>query len=261
MPEPKDSRLGALERDGFLLLPAWVPPLKLSPLEAEIARAHQAWLEAHPEAYRQGAINSAYLTRPGDFPASLRARLFAWIGSSRVAELVGELFERSPRFLNTQLFFDPWDPSQANYWHRDIQYTGLSLREQKERLATPRVLHLRLALRTDPGIDFVPGSHARWDSETEAQIRLEAKGQDPEARLTSFRTLALSPGDLLVFFANGIHRGNYGQDRLSLDLIFTDPDPEVLKFADPSCFPSPRERAALEAPEVFGPLGSGKERA
>ena len=36
-----------------------------------------------------------------------------------------------------------------------------------------------------------------------------------------------------------LHRGIYGQQRKALDVLFCDPVPELLRFADISCLPDP----------------------
>ncbi|MEP1448201.1 MAG: hypothetical protein ABJK37_19010 [Paraglaciecola sp.] len=47
--------------------------------------------------------------------------------------------------MGSQLFFDPFKPQQANYWHRDPQY-HLSVEEQKSALTGPDILHVRIPL-------------------------------------------------------------------------------------------------------------------
>jgi len=62
--------------------------------------------------------------------------------------------------MNTQLFFNPVNDGQKNYWHRDSQY-HLSIEEQKEALVGPDVVHFRIPLTNEPGIELVPCTHQR----------------------------------------------------------------------------------------------------
>ena len=67
--------------------------------------------------------------------------------------IVNELIPKQPCCLNTQLFFDPVNKQQSNYWHRDPQY-HLSVEQQKAALARGEVIHFRLPLVDEPGLDL-----------------------------------------------------------------------------------------------------------
>ena len=58
-------------------------------------------------------------------------------------------------------------------------------------------------------------------------------------------------GDLLVFSANMIHRGLYGLDRLSFDIIFCDSDPDLVKYVGHDCLPNDDELKKIECPNAF----------
>ena len=65
--------------------------------------------------------------------------------------------------------------------------------------------------------------------------------------------MGLRRGDLLGFSANMIHRGIYGDDRLALDILLCENDPDILKYANLEGPPHEVVRAGLEWPEVFPP--------
>jgi len=70
------------------------------------------------------------------------------------------------------------------------------------------------------GLEWVPGSHQRWDTEEELNVRLELCGHRHQECLDSGLEIPLGAGDLLVFSANLIHRGLYGKHRMALDILF-----------------------------------------
>src|SRR6185436_19565396 len=148
-------------------------------------------------------------------------------------------------FLNTQLFFDPRDPARANYWHRDPQF-HLSLDEQKAALHDTAVVHFRLPLKPERGLQIVPGTHRRWDTDEEFDVRMERNGRKNSDALSTGQTVELAPGDLLVFSANLIHRGLYGRDRLAFDMIFFEANAEPARFAERAALPNADVLAAVD---------------
>lgn len=61
----------------------------------------------------------------------------------------------------------------------------------------------------ETGIELIPGTHARWDTELERNVRLECQGHRQHEDLPGARLLSLQPGDVLIFSANMLHRGNW----------------------------------------------------
>lgn len=57
--------------------------------------------------------------------------------------------------------------------------------------------------------------------------------------------------DLLLFSANMIHRGIYGNYRLSFDIIFCDNNPEILNFRNLKNLPIETEVINLDNTEIF----------
>ncbi len=214
------------ENNGFVLVKHAFDQDDLLKLEKVLRAFHRAWLEDNVEFYQQGAINSAYLTEPSYLSDEQRLVLFQFIGSPKMAGHIKALFADPLMFVGTQLFFDPFQPEQKNYWHRDIQY-GKSLDQQKKALSGPKALHFRIALRDERGIELVPGSHQRWDTEDELVVRCEQEGRTNSEDLKSGVSVPLQRGDMLVFDAKMIHRGLYGGDRFAFDILLADPDPSL----------------------------------
>ncbi len=210
---------------------------------------HHNWIKENYDFYQEKAVNSAYLTSPEYLSESQRIELFQFIASHTLMSLVESLLP-SAMFMNTQLFFDPVNKQQKNYWHRDLQY-HLNLEQQKAALAGPEVIHVRISLVDEPGIELIPGSHKQWDSAEELQVRLEQNGCKNSNNLTRGKKIELAAGDALVFSANMIHRGLYGKDRLALDILFCAAEPELAEFIREDCLPSIEMMQELEVAAAF----------
>lgn len=238
------------EENGYLVLKGFLGESELHRLREVVIRFHHSWRQENAQFYTEKAINSAYLTAKKHLKDSERESLFKFIGSIKLMDVVTSIMGGSPAFMNTQLFFDPMNEAQKNYWHRDPQY-HLSIEEQKEALLGPNVVHFRIPLVDEPGVELIPGTHRCWDSDEELDVRLEQNGRKNHDDLSAGVRVKLNAGDLLVFSANMIHRGIYGMDRLSLDILFCDPAPELMKFIDDSCLPDSDTLKKLENANAF----------
>jgi ectoine hydroxylase-related dioxygenase (phytanoyl-CoA dioxygenase family) len=225
------------ESQGYLLCENFFPQPEIKALEEVLLKFHEAWKLENNACYEAKAVNSAYLTGTKILPEEDRIKLFRFICQDEMYQLALKLIPAGPAFMNTQLFFNPTKIDQKNYWHRDIQYSGMSIEQQQESFRRVNVIHFRVPVRDEPGMELVPGSHAAWDTDEESEVRLERSGHLCSQALSTGVTVPLKAGDLLVFSANMIHRGLYGGDRLSFDILFCDQDPELLAFADADCLP------------------------
>ena len=238
------------EKNGYLVLKNVFSEGELQQLREVVARFHKSWTLENSKFYADKAVNSAYLTAKKHLIDSDRELLFQFIGSAKLMNIVMSIMGANAAFMNTQLFFDPVNEGQKNYWHRDSQY-HLSIDEQKEALLGPNVIHFRIPLVDEPGLELLPGTHKRWDSTEELNVRLEQDGRKNHENLPAGEIVALSAGDLLVFSANMIHRGIYGMDRLSLDILFCDPIPDLVKLVGDGCLPDPEIMRKLENSSAF----------
>nr|BDT28328.1 phytanoyl-CoA dioxygenase family protein [Bacteriovorax sp. HI3] len=225
----------------------------LAGIEKILSNYHQKWLVKNESAFKNGAINSAYITN-GDFlsPAE-RLELLKFVSSSKVVNEARKVLGHDICFLNTQIFFNPYSEQQKNYWHRDIQYTGQSEDQQRKVIEAKdsQVIHLRLALADENGIEFIPGSHFRWDTPKELNVRLKRDGESVFNDLQGSEQVPLKKGDLLIFDANIIHRGLYGQSRFAFDILFCKSLPEITKYISSDTLPKKEELGLMECPEVF----------
>lgn len=238
------------EENGYFVLRGFLSESERQKLREVLTNFHQSWKQENAQFYAEKAINSAYLTAKKHLIDSERESLFKFIGSVKLMDVVTSVMGDRPAFMNTQLFFDPVNEAQRNYWHRDPQY-HLSIEEQKEALAGPNVVHFRIPLVDEPGMELIPGTHRRWDSDEELSVRLEQNGHRNYDSLSSGIRVTLNAGDLLIFSANMIHRGVYGMDRLSLDILLCDPAPELIRFVDDNCLPDSDILDELENANAF----------
>ncbi|PKG82463.1 phytanoyl-CoA dioxygenase [Colwellia sp. 75C3] len=238
------------QEQGYVLIRNFLSDNEVLELRAILNEFHHLWQQENSSFYAEKAVNSAYLTTNKFLNNAQRNHLFSFIGSEKVMALVNELLPKQPCFLNTQLFFNPMQDQQTNYWHRDPQY-HLSIEQQQAALAAFDVIHFRLPVMDEPGIELIPGTHKRWDSTEELDVRLEQNDHKNNEALSQGNVIKLAAGDLLIFSANMIHRGLYGMDRLAFDILFCPPGPSVIKFVDEDCLPAEDTLQNIENPSAF----------
>ncbi len=238
------------EENGYCVIKQLYKEAELVELRNCLLQFHQLWKKDNLQFYSEQAINSAYITATKYLASECRLTIFKFIAATKLMNIVYALMPVEPVFMNTQLFFNPVNKTQKNYWHRDPQY-HLSVEEQKQALSGPEVIHFRLPLYDEPGLECVPGTHKRWDSAEELAIRLQKNGRKNSDDLSTGVTIPLETGDLLVFSANMIHRGLYGMNRFALDILFCDPDPGLAQYIDADCLPDQQMLMAIEDARVF----------
>lgn len=236
--------------EGYFVVKSLFNKDELLKLREVLAKFHESWKSKNIQFYAGKAVNSAGITGTEHLNELDRTTLFSFIGSAKMMSVLYSVIPDMPSFMNTQLFFNPVNQNQKNYWHRDPQY-HLSIEEQKEALDGTNVVHFRIPLVNEPGVELVPGTHKRWDTKDELDVRLEQHNRKSHENLTTGVKIKLEAGDLLVFSANMIHRGLYGMDRLSLDVLFCDPEPDLIQFVNEDCLPTQDVINALEDGSAF----------
>lgn len=226
---------------GYIHLPQFFSEDELVLLEAVLIKFHKQWLVDNNNAYQNGLINSHSLTGSKVLSNKDKLLLFDFVSQPRIATILKDIFPTKARFLNTQLFFDPVHKEQPNYWHRDVQYTGATIEEQQRSITTDNVVHFRVPLKQEKGIELIPSTHNTWDQAEEQDTRLSQNGRKPSDNLERGKVIALERGDLLVFSANMIHRGLYGNDRFTFDFIYVDDHPKFTEFIDANNQPTQEE--------------------
>ncbi|MDU0354236.1 phytanoyl-CoA dioxygenase family protein [Paraglaciecola aquimarina] len=237
-------------QQGYFVLRGFFSDDEVSSLRRTILKFHRRWKVKNATFYREEAFNSSLITGSQFLNADDRVKLFNFISSEKIMQVVDLLVPNQPSFMNTQLFFNPCNPQQRDFWHRDCQYDH-DLVGQKKAIQETQVVHLRVPLFDELGMELIPGTHNRWDNEEEHNVRQEENGKVSSDDLSLGKKIPLAAGDLLVFSADMIHRGLYGLNRLALDILIFDPQGDFADYVDDDCLPDHSMLARIHQPRLF----------
>jgi len=238
------------EEQGFFVVRSYFSVAEIAELRAVVLKFHQLWQQDNATFYQEEAFNSSLITGSEYLASDDRIALFNFISSKKVMDIVESVIANKPAFMNTQLFFNPVNPAQKDFWHRDCQYDH-DLAGQKLAIQQTQVLHLRVPLFDELGMELVPETHKRWDNEEEFNVRQEEKGKLSSDDLSTGKKISLAAGDLLVFSADMIHRGLYGLDRLALDILVFDSAGDFADYVDDDCLPDNSMLDKIADPRLF----------
>lgn len=227
---------------GYVAFNQFFTESEISSLREVILKFHEAWKQDNAEFYQEEAFNSSLITGSQYLAFDDRVKLFNFISSKKLMGVIDTVITTDPAFMNTQLFFNPVNPKLKDFWHRDCQY-DYDLEGQKKVIQETQVLHLRVPLFDELGMELVPGTHKRWDNAEEYNVRQEVGGSLSSDNLSTGEAIKLAAGDLLLFSADMIHRGLYGMDRLALDILVFDSSANYVDYVDDDCLP---EESMLE---------------
>ncbi len=235
---------------GYFVIRNYFTNDEISALRKVILTFHEKWKKDNETFYREEAFNSSLITGSQYLTLEERIELFNFLSAEKMMKIIDALIPVDPAFMNTQLFFNPVNPKQKDFWHRDCQYDH-DIEGQKLAIQETQVLHLRVPLFDELGMELVPETHKRWDNEEEYNVRQEEKGRTSDEALSTGRKIKLSAGDLLVFSADMIHRGLYGLDRLALDVLVFDPSGDFVDYIDDDCLPERSMLNKIENPRIY----------
>ena len=244
------------EDQGYFILRNFFNSQEIAHLTALIDPIFLQWRdgkEAH--IFEHKLLNMHSLTHAGYFEQSQTRRLalFNAILPTKLTQYLDALFGEGLYFHNTQLFFNPINKARLPYWHRDMQYSPIADELQASELLNMLSLHVRIPLLDETGVELIPGSHKRWDTELERKVRFELDEHENSETLADSKLIELSQGDLLIFNAQMLHRGNYAlnHERKALDLCIGKPHPLSIEFLDKSVLPTSQELTQLDNPSWF----------
>jgi len=235
---------------GYFVIRDYFSEAEISALRKVILIFHEAWKKDNAQFYQEEAFNSSLITGSRYLPYDERVKLFNFISSKKIMAIVDSVILSTPYFMNTQLFFNPVNAEQKDFWHRDCQY-DYDVEDQMEVIQHTQVVHLRIPLFDELGMELIPGTHKRWDNEEEFNVRQEVKGRVSSENLATGKKIQLAAGDLLVFSADMIHRGLYGLERLALDMLVFDSTGDYVDYVDDDCLPDDRMLDEISDPRLF----------
>lgn len=237
--------------DGYFVIRDYFNAAEIASLREVILKFHQSWKQDNLDFYQtEEAFNSSLITGSQYLDSDDRIKLFNFISSKKMMSLIDLVVPNNPAFMNTQLFFDPFDRQQKDFWHRDCQY-DFDIEAQKKIIHGTQVIHFRVPLFDELGMELVPGTHKRWDNEEEYDVRQEENGRVSSESLSTGKKIRLSAGDLLVFSADMIHRGLYGLDRLAFDILIFDSAGDYVDYVDDDCLPDNSMLEKIDEPRLF----------
>ena len=90
---------------------------------------------------------------------------------------------------------------------------------------------MQIALIETEDIECVPGSHLRWDTDAEYQIRLADNQQNNASNsMSGAIRVHQNPGDILAFDPAGLHRGRYHSNIKRRTLMLTYNTAEAYRY-------------------------------
>ncbi|GLS91187.1 hypothetical protein GCM10007916_22560 [Psychromonas marina] len=238
------------EQQGYFVMRDYFSGAEIASLRKVVLTFHERWKQDNQQFYQEEAFNSSLITGTQYLSSPDRVQLFNFISSKKIMEIVDSVIPTNPVFMNTQLFFNPVNPQQKDFWHRDCQYDH-DVDVQKKVIHETQVVHLRVPLFDELGMELVPETHKRWDNDEEFAVRQELKGRTSSENLSTGKQIKLAAGDLLVFSADMIHRGLYGLDRLALDILVFDSMADFTDFVDDDCLPNMAMLDKINDPRLF----------
>lgn len=230
------------ERDGLFVVRRLFGPGRVRELREVCDSILAQWLAESPDPAAAGDYtNMAFLTEPRflDARAGSREVLLNAVADDAILDLLARLRAGELLFFNTQYFFEPATRRSGGDWHRDQQFDAPDEETEKQRMRDTVSLHAHVALVPDDHLEYVPGSHARWDTPAESSIRRGAGGRAKNSdEMPGARRVRLEAGDAAFFSAWGIHRGRYlaGNVRRTFDVIYSTPG---WLAPPPTCFQRP----------------------
>ena len=235
---------------GYVVIRNYFSKAEILSLREVILKFHQAWKQDNAKFYQEEAFNSSLITGSQYLTTDDRMQLFNFISSKKMMTVIDTVIPAIPAFMNTQLFFNPVNPRLKDFWHRDCQY-DFDIEAQKKVIDQTQVVHLRVPLFDELGMELVPGTHKRWDNAEEYDVRQEQNGRQSNESLSTGKKVQLSAGDLLVFSADMIHRGLYGLDRLAFDILVFDSVGDYADYVDDDCLPDISLLDKINDPRLF----------
>jgi hypothetical protein len=224
----------ALRTDGVGILNTAIPQTVLHDLLILCSAIRRQWFHCDPLTGRPGADkNKAVCLRHVNHPSyfkkdlpGLRLMLESCVSVGIIAAL-RKSWGSEPVFRSTTLFFSPRQDQPAT-WHRDSQFEYPDPTDERTSIlhraavGGGSVAQVQLALIDSDDLQYIPGSHRRWDAVEELRIRLS---DDPQVRCSDEMPGAvrcrLSAGDAVIFDPSGIHRGRYLATRSRMTLMVT----------------------------------------
>jgi ectoine hydroxylase-related dioxygenase (phytanoyl-CoA dioxygenase family) len=223
-----DSISKQFNKSGYIVIPKLFDLDRISELRTICDRILCQWIQKSAKRRRANKKNLGGLTELHYFiehPEQLNF-LLNTVAHERVLSVLECICNTQLLFHDAQYFFNPVSNSWLGDWHRDGQIIAPDESTEKSRIFNSSSIRVHIALLPDENLEFVFGSHTRWDTPIELAIRKGLNGKKTHSsEMPSAIKIHLDPGDAVFFSSWGIHRGNYlaNKPRKTLAMLYSSP--------------------------------------
>jgi len=241
---------------GYVILRNFLSNDEILLISKCVNRIYESWLNKNRAGiFENQLVNMHSLSKVEYFENYTQDRLtfFNAISNQKIVNLLECMFGPKIYFHNTQVFFNPLNKKKRPYWHRDMQYSPIADDIQKEQQDKMLSLHIRIPLEKEKGLELIPGSHKRWDSELEKNVRLELNGHHNNEELPYSKLIEVNTGDIVLFSSQMLHRGNYdlNPSRKAFDICLGSYHDLSFDFFDEQVLPSKKELKLIKNKQWF----------
>ena len=243
------------DESGFVVITGLLTKTEIDELTKQVDHVFTPWFHAnHSDILTYKLVNMHSLTKSAYFDSSLeRVAFFNAMSPKSLVNLLADMFGSDLYFHNTQLFFNPLNTNQLPYWHRDLQFSSTSDDVQQKEQHNMLSLHIRIPLEKETGVELIPQTHKRWDTQLENEVRFERIGRKNHETLPHSKLISLDVGDVLIFSSQMLHRGNYqlNKSRKALDICAGKYHPLTFDYFDQQVLPTDKEKTEINNAQWF----------
>lgn len=219
-------------RDGYIVCRKLFSAAQAQSMLEVCEEVLRQWREEDPQTGAQGGREDAHVMRHLNHRAYFTTdrrglhQLLDAVADAGVLSVCASILEETPLFRCTSLFMNPQLTSEDGSWHRDSQFLTPDIEAEKTSVSASQdygeAIQLQVALVPSADVEFVPGSHRRWDSPEEFEIRRADDGNNNRSNsMPGALRIELQPGDAVAFNPFGLHRGRYHAGKLRRTLMLT----------------------------------------
>jgi hypothetical protein len=218
--------------EGYVVLRGLLAQPRTERLLAICERVLAQWRRESPETGKPGGAADATVMRHLNHPGYFRqheeqiGELMDVVAEPAILDVARTILGEEPLFRCTSLFFNPLSDGKDGNWHRDSQF-GTPDDEQEKALIDELTrsgtsIQMQIALVPSEDVEYVPGSHLRWDTPAEYALRKAEGGKHNRSNhMPGALRLKLAAGDAALFNPYGLHRGRYHTEPLRRTLMLT----------------------------------------
>jgi len=183
---------GHWAKEGYVVVPGLFSETRATRLRVICEAILQQWRVCNPETGKPAGDRNATVMRHLNHSGYFRngadgvgTELLESIAEPELLTVCQSILGETPLFRCTSLFCNPLDSSKDGSWHRDSQFHHPDPDEEKAAIGELNEegdsIQLQVALVASDDVEVVPGSHLRWDTEAEFDIRRAHEGVNSQS--------------------------------------------------------------------------------